>query len=70
MDAFEKSDLVLLVNNHPIIKKIDLGFHARNMRPGGMIYDYWGRFDDNELLPNGVKSVSWGSHNSIENLNE
>jgi len=70
MDAFEKSDLVLLVNNHPIIKNIDLGFHAINMRQGGMIYDYWGRFDDNELLPNGVKSVSWGSHNSIENLNE
>ena len=70
MEAFEKSDLVLLVNNHPIIKSIDLGFYASNMNPGGMIYDYWGRFDDNELLLNNIKSVSWGSHKSTENLNE
>lgn len=70
MEAFEKSDLVLLVNNHPIIKSIDLGFYASNMNPGGMIYDYWGRFDDNELLLNNIKSVSWGSHKPTENLNE
>ena len=70
VQAFEKSDLVLLVNNHPIIKSIDLGFQAKQMNPGGMIYDYWGRFDKNELLPRNVKSASWGSHGSTENINE
>jgi UDP-N-acetyl-D-mannosaminuronic acid dehydrogenase len=69
VDAFEKSDLVLLVNNHPIIKTIDFISQAKNMNSGGMIYDYWGRFDNNASLPNNIKSVSWGSHNSIENIN-
>jgi nucleotide sugar dehydrogenase len=69
VEAFEKSDLVLLVNNHPIIKSIDLGFQAKQMNPEGMIYDYWGRFDNNELLPLNVKSVSWGSHSSTEVIN-
>jgi UDP-N-acetyl-D-mannosaminuronic acid dehydrogenase len=69
VEAFEKSDLVLLVNNHPNIKSIDLGFQAKQMNPEGMIYDYWGRFDNNELLPLNVKSVSWGSHSSTEVIN-
>ena len=69
VDAFEKSDLVLLVNNHPIIKTIDFISQAKNMNSGGMIYDYWGRFDNNASLPNNIKSVSWGSHNSTENIN-
>jgi UDP-N-acetyl-D-mannosaminuronic acid dehydrogenase len=68
-EAFEKSDLVLLVNNHPIIKSIDLGFQAKQMNPEGMIYDYWGRFDNNELLSRNVKPASWGSHSSTENVN-
>jgi len=69
VEAFEKSDLVLLVNNHPFINKIDLRLQAKNMNSGGMIYDYWGRFDNRTFLPNNIKSVSWGSHNSTENIN-
>lgn len=68
-ESFEKSDLVLLVNNHPIIKNIDLGFQAKNMNPRGMIYDYWGRFDLYGLLQNSIELASWGSHKSTKNIN-
>jgi UDP-N-acetyl-D-mannosaminuronate dehydrogenase len=61
-EAIDKSDLVLFMNNHPIIAKINLIYQADKMNSGGMIYDYWGRFDSISSLPNGVISSSWGSH--------
>jgi UDP-N-acetyl-D-mannosaminuronic acid dehydrogenase len=60
--AFEKRDLVLLMNNHPTIAGIEVQKMAGTMNPLGMVYDFWGRFDDLHNLPNGVVSSSWGSH--------
>jgi UDP-N-acetyl-D-mannosaminuronic acid dehydrogenase len=61
-EATDKSDLVLFMNNHPIISRINLLSQADKMNSGGMIYDYWGRFDSISDLPNRVVSSSWGSH--------
>jgi UDP-glucose 6-dehydrogenase len=61
-EAIIKSDLVLLMNNHPIINEINLSSQAEKMNSGGMIYDYWSRFESINSLPNGVISSSWGSH--------
>ena len=61
-EAMNKSDLVLLMNNHPIINEINLTSQAEKMNSGGMIYDYWSRFESIISLPNGVISSSWGSH--------
>jgi UDP-N-acetyl-D-mannosaminuronic acid dehydrogenase len=61
-EAMNKSDLVLLMNNHPIINEINLTSQAEKMNSGGMIYDYWSRFESISSLPNGVISSSWGSH--------
>ena len=60
--AFENSDLVLFMNNHPQISEIKLEVVANKMKSGGMIYDYWGRFDYINHLPNNIVSSSWGSH--------
>ena len=61
-EAIHKSDLVLFMNNHPIIAEVNVIYQADRMNSGGMIYDYWGRFDSISSLPNGVISSSWGSH--------
>ena len=61
-EAFIKSDLVLLMNNHPIISGINMKSQANKMNRDGMIYDYWSRFDNLHSLPNGIISSSWGSH--------
>jgi UDP-N-acetyl-D-mannosaminuronic acid dehydrogenase len=61
-EAIYKSDLVLLMNNHPIINEINLFSQAEKMNSGGMIYDYWSRFESISSLPNKVISSSWGSH--------
>jgi len=63
--AFENSDLVLLMNNHPLISKISLDLMAAKMKVGGMIYDYWGRFDNISQLSNNIVSSSWGSHGTL-----
>ena len=64
-DAFEKSDLVLLMNNHPLIASINFNTVANKMKTGGMIYDYWGRLDKVRELPNQVIPASWGSHGFV-----
>ena len=60
--ASENTDLVLLMNNHPKISEIKLDLMASKMKSEGMIYDYWGRFDNVKDLPNKVVMSSWGSH--------
>ena len=60
--ASENTDLVLLMNNHPKISEIKLDLVASKMKSEGMIYDYWGRFDNAKDLPNKVLMSSWGSH--------
>lgn len=64
-EAFEKSDLVLLMNNHPIITSINFSMMANKMKTGGMIYDYWNRLDDIRELPNQITPASWGSHGVV-----
>jgi UDP-N-acetyl-D-mannosaminuronic acid dehydrogenase len=69
-EAIIKSDLVLFMNNHPVIADINLFSQANKMNNGGMIYDYWGRFDSISSLPNGVIASSWGSHSvSLNEVN-
>lgn len=71
-EAFEKSDLVLLMNNHPMITRINFNSMADKMKSGGMIYDYWSRLDQIGKLPNQIIAASWGSHAAVfkESINE
>lgn len=62
VQASDNTDLVLLMNNHPKISEIKLDLVASKMKSEGMIYDYWGRFDNVKDLPNKVVMSSWGSH--------
>ena len=53
--AFDKSELVLILNNHPQFESMDVGRLSRLMAGPGFIYDFWGLFDPGNLdLPNSV----------------
>ena len=45
------ADVVVLANEHPSIKALDIGALARAMRPGGMIYDVCGGLDRARIVP-------------------
>jgi UDP-N-acetyl-D-mannosaminuronic acid dehydrogenase len=61
-EIFHNSDIVLLLNNHPMIATLNLSNLSKLMVSGGMIYDYWGRFDNVPHNINTVTYSSWGSH--------
>ena len=67
--AFEKKDLVLILNNHSKIRKLPLGDLSKKMNSQGLIYDVWNLFDASQVkLSNGVKYVSFGSHKFLEGI--
>jgi UDP-N-acetyl-D-mannosaminuronic acid dehydrogenase len=55
------ADVVVLANEHPLIKGLDIAAAAQTMRPGGMIYDACGGFDRaRQIPPNGVRLRIFG----------
>lgn len=72
--AFEKNldeaviaaDCVILANNHPQITNVSLNWIGELSGRNVLIYDMWGRFDEQRKFPTNVEYVSWGSHGFIK----
>ncbi len=61
-EALEQSDLVVIANNHPEFKNMDLGAAAQLMRRPSVIYDFWNLFDDvGDQLPLGITYLALGA---------
>jgi UDP-N-acetyl-D-mannosaminuronic acid dehydrogenase len=64
--AFNDSNLVLILNNHQIFNAMPIESLATNMERPGMIYDFWNCFKTSDLhLPHGIIYVALGSHGLI-----
>jgi len=62
-DAFKESDIVLILNNHPIFASMPISVLANLMNAPGLIYDFWNCFDALDLhLPSGRGYMALGSH--------
>ena len=61
-ESFEEVDVVLLANNNKRFSNLDLKSLSMKMNKPALIYDYWGRFDNNYVFPENVYYSSWGSH--------
>jgi len=63
-EAFRGSNIVLILNNHPIFSSMDVENLAKEMAKPGIIYDFWNNFTDRNLcLPKDIKYTALGSHN-------
>ena len=61
--GFEGSDLVVILNNHPLFSSMPVENMAGAMNKPGLIYDFWNNFVAKSLhLPNGVGYLALGSH--------
>jgi UDP-N-acetyl-D-mannosaminuronic acid dehydrogenase len=61
------ADVVILANEHPLIKALDIAAAAKAMRSGGMIYDACGGFDRaRQIPPNGVRLRIFGRGPPLE----
>lgn len=59
--AFTDSDLIIIANNHPAYKELDIEELSKSMNESGIIYDFWNNYNpDNLLLNNNVKYTSIG----------
>ena len=61
-NAFQNKDAVLIINNHPIFNRMNVGSLSMRMNQNALIYDYWGRFDQITNFSTNVAYSSWGSH--------
>jgi UDP-N-acetyl-D-mannosaminuronic acid dehydrogenase len=61
-EAFRGADLVVIANNHPDFRAMDLAAHAETMARPGIVYDFWNLFDDVAVsMPDGVVYLGLGS---------
>jgi UDP-N-acetyl-D-mannosaminuronic acid dehydrogenase len=61
------ADVVILANEHPLIKGLDIAAAAKTMRAGGMIYDACGGLDRaRQIPPNGVRLRIFGRGSALE----
>ncbi len=61
--AFSDSDLVVILNNHPIFAAMPIDGLASRMAKPGLIYDFWNCFKAEDLhLPSGIIYTALGSH--------
>lgn len=61
-DAFSGADLVVIANNHPSFKAMDLAAHAEAMSRPAIVYDFWNLFDDVAVsMPDKVVYLGLGS---------
>lgn len=62
-DALAKSNLVLILNNHPFFSTLQLENLAVDMAKPGVIYDFWNNYNpENLCLPSGIQYIPLGSH--------
>jgi UDP-N-acetyl-D-mannosaminuronic acid dehydrogenase len=60
--CFTGADLVVIANNHPSFRAMDLATLAQTMNRPGLVYDFWNQFDDIvEAMPEAVAYVGLGS---------
>ena len=63
-DAFEGADIVIIANNHPRFRAMDVPALAGRMSRPGLIYDYWNMHDEiDEAMPEGVLYMALGREN-------
>jgi UDP-N-acetyl-D-mannosaminuronic acid dehydrogenase len=74
--AFKDTNLVVFQNNNPAFERLALSELSNLMAKGGLIYDYWGQFNPQELdlrsdvayaglgtgLQRGELAIPWGLH--------
>jgi UDP-N-acetyl-D-mannosaminuronic acid dehydrogenase len=65
-DAVTGADCVILANNHPQLTNVSLNWIGELSGRNVLIYDMWGRFDEQRKFPTNVEYVSWGSHGVIK----
>ena len=60
-DAFNRANLVLLLNNHPVFEAIPVAALAANMAKPGLVYDLWNNFKASDLeMPAGTGYMALG----------
>jgi UDP-N-acetyl-D-mannosaminuronic acid dehydrogenase len=57
---------VILVNNHPTLSNLDLASLFESSQPPMLVYDFWGRNDQNLSLLENKHYHSWGNHHKVE----
>ena len=63
-DAFAKTSIALILNNHPAYEAMPIEMLAQTMALPAVIYDCWNNFIDRPIrLPLYVRYVALGSHN-------
>lgn len=61
-EAITQADIVVIANNHPEFRNMDLAATAQLMRRPSVIYDFWNLFDDvTETMPLGVTYLALGA---------
>jgi UDP-N-acetyl-D-mannosaminuronic acid dehydrogenase len=59
---FFKSDLVIILNNNLIFKKLNLNNLSKLMNNSAIIYDFWNLFDNKKIkLSNDTKYIGFGN---------
>lgn len=59
--AFEGADLVVIMNNHPVFRDMDIAALAGRMNRPGIVYDLWNMHDDVAAsMPTGVVALALG----------
>ena len=61
-EAFNKADLLVILNNHPYFQNMPISKLSTSMNKCGLIYDMWNNFSANELrLENGIGYIGFGN---------
>lgn len=61
-EVIEDSSAIILVNNHPELSSLDLKSISVAAKKPLLIYDFWGRSDNNLILEGFGEYFSWGNH--------
>ena len=62
-EAFDKANLVVVTNNHPIFAGMPLETLTSRMSKPAIVYDFWNNFDARDLrLEHGVVYMALGAH--------
>jgi len=62
-EAFDGSNLILILNNHPVFSSMPIEHLAASMAKPGLVYDFWNCFNADDLrLPEGTGYMALGSH--------
>lgn len=64
--ALQGSNLVLILNNHPVFSSMNIQILSEKMKKPGLIYDFWNSFTGTALdLAAGVSYMALGSHGRV-----